>query len=101
MARHYEIVDGLALSYRVCFADDFTVEFVDDSVVDESKLLQLELKGLKVTTSHFVRRYRRLFNSENRGHLTQELVGELAVLIILRGKLPSVNLGLKESMSCV
>lgn len=38
MAREDEIVDFLALGDWVCFANDFTVEFVDDSVVDKPKL---------------------------------------------------------------
>ena len=51
-----EIVDGVALSSGIGFADDFAVEFIDDSVIDEAKFLELELKGLKIGASHLLRR---------------------------------------------
>jgi len=49
-----EVMNGLAFGTRIRFSNDFAVEFIDNSIIDESKILQLKLKGLKVSASDFV-----------------------------------------------
>jgi len=51
-----EVMNGLAFGNRIGFSNDFAVEFIDNTVIDESQIPQLKLKGLKVSASDFVGR---------------------------------------------